>query len=82
MSAKFYTYFRLDQAEESEKFANELIKSSYEVTRKILDYDGGQWSVIAEININDTDEMYKHEEIIESIANKYGGEYDGNEVGV
>ncbi len=82
MKSKYYTYFKLNQSDKAKEFEKELLKKDYTVTRKLLDYGGGQWSVIAIADVEDTDDIYVHEEMIESIADKYDGEYDGNEVGV
>ena len=80
MKAQFFTYFKLTQEKQSEQFADELKKLNYEVERSILDYAGGQWSVIINTEVKDEDNLMVVEDKIAGLTEKFGGEYDGNEV--
>lgn len=82
MLTTFYVYFKVDDKQNAERMKNNLEAKKYSVLLDLLDYKEGTWSLKVNHDCSDIEDMNNTEEIISDIANKYGGEYDGNEVEV
>ena len=82
MKVTHYIYFANSEREQASKLSDRYIGEGYAAHVEYLDYNDGQWAVIVNIEVSGMEESGEVEDIIISLADEFGGEYDGSETHV
>ena len=81
LDSSFYIYFPKNNRLQAEDFIREVKECGYMVSLSSLKSgERAQWSVVVSKNLRDYNEIDSIEDYLQKIAEKYGGEYDGNEI--
>jgi hypothetical protein len=80
-SVEYYTYFNQDNKANIKPFRDELKAKKIKTTSSLNSYSN-QWGVIAYVKVKKDKEIDEYEQLIQSLCDKYGAEYDGNVIGV
>lgn len=80
IDSNYYIYFSKDDKQSAEQLEKEVIELGFRPDLHLLDYDGGQWSLELNKQLENEDEVNENIATLERLAAKYGGEYDGFEL--
>ena|SRR5260221_8923081 len=81
--ANFYIYFGKYSKTDAESAEKELLSQGFKTDLHWIDYGSGQWSLTLNRQVSGLDEIIQLEDsLLQDIAKKYTGEYDGHEIAV